>query len=500
MDVRNKRNFIIVGHANTGKTSLVESLLFVSKEISRKGDVMQGTTVSDFNDDEKERNISINASFLKINFKNYRMQFIDTPGYQDFVGEMICSLHAVDAAVVVVDAIHGVDVGTEDVWQSLEDTNTPRILFINKIDKEGANVDEAIASIKEQLSPKAFVINMLSSDLVESVAELDDKLLEKYLETGSLDSKEVEGALRKAVLFGKIFPIIVGSAISDKGSSNLLDAIIDYFPSPLERGPISVVDLSTQENKKISPSEDGPFLGFSFKSFFDPHLGQLSLVRVFKGVLKANTDFYNVSKSIKDHSGTINILQGKEQINIQEASCGDIIALPKLKNTHVADTLCDIAMKEKLLIDQMVFPEPAISASVKPKTREDEEKIATSLHKMCEEDQTFKAFRNNETKELIISGMGDLHLKVMLDRMQRRYSVDVELGTPKVSYRETITRKAKARYKHKKQSGGRGQYADVDIEISPLGKEEKQYEFNSKIFGGSIPRNFIPSVENRILI
>jgi len=495
MDAKTKRNIALVGHAHCGKTTLAESLLHACGAISRKGDVMQGNTVSDFYDDEIERKISINASYLKASYKDHQFQIIDTPGYSDFIGESVSALRAVDGAVLVIDAINGIEVGTEDMWERLQRLNIPCIIFISKVDKSEAKIDDTIKAIKEQFSMHANRINFDSAEFMESVAESDDRLLEKYLEEGTLSQDEMKAAIGKAIKNCKSFPIISGNALNDQGTQELLDAIVAYLPSPLER-TFKVKVPGGEEVKEVSPSADGPFMGFVFKSLFDPHLGQLSLMRVIRGSLTANTDTYNVSKSSKERVSTISVLQGKEQTAIDAAHCGDIVAMAKLKNTNVNDCLCD--SKEKYLLDPIVFPEPSISASIKPKTRADEDKIAESLHRLCEEDHTLQVHRDNETKEMIISGIGDLHLKIILERMKRRYNVDVELGRPKVSYRETITKKGHARYKYKKQSGGRGQYGDVDIEISPLPRDGEEYEFVNKIFGGAIPRNYIPSAEKGI--
>ncbi len=495
MDVTKKRDIVLVGHAHCGKTTLAESILFKCGATTRKGDVMQGNTISDFNDDEIERRISINASFLKAAYNGHELQIIDAPGYLDFVGEMVSAIRAADAAVVVVDAVNGVEVGTEDAWNRLEQRKMPRIVFINKCDKGDVKTDEVLAAVKEQLSRNAVTIDLEASDVIEAVAESDDKLLEKYLESGSLSQDEVKGALRKAVCEGRIFPVIMGSAAEDQGIQDLLDAVTAYFPSPLERPP--VMAHNGDENKKeIIPSLDGPFAALVFKSMFDPHLGQLSLARVFRGKLDSNSSFYNVTQSCKVHISSISVLQGKEQNSVNEAVCGDIIALPKLKNTHVNDSL--VADKETLVIEPIKFPEPAISASIKPKSRADEEKISTALHRLCEEDRTVLMNRDTETHELILAGVGDLHLKVLLDRMKTRYHVEVDLGRPKVSYREAITKPASARHKYKKQSGGRGQYGDVAIEIAPTPRDGEEYEFVNKIFGGAIPKNFIPSAEKGI--
>ncbi len=497
MDAKQKRNLILLGHAQSGKTSLSESLLFLSAATSRKGTIAEGNTASDYSPEEIARKISISTSVLIANYQGVQLQMIDSPGYADFVGEVIAPLKGVDAAILVVDAISGIEVGTESVWQMLEEQNTPRIIFVNKMDKEGADFNKSLSEIRENLSKKAVAINALNSpELIEAVAEADDKLLEKYLETGSLSEPEVLSGLRQAVIQAKIFPVLPGSSFTDKGIKELLEAIIKYLPSPLERQAVKGINPASKEEKAITPAENGAFCAFVFKTISDPYVGQLTLIRIFRGKLVSNTGFYNVNKSAKERIGQIYLLQGKEQRPVNEAGCGDIIALSKLKDTSTSDTLAD--EKDPILFPLIIFPEPAISSSVKPKSRQDEEKISVSLAKLIAEDPTFKATRDQETKELIVSGIGDLHLNVMAERLKRRFNVEVELGTPKVSYKETITKSARVQGKYKKQSGGRGQYGDCWIEIEPLPKGSGDFEFVDKIFGGAIPRNFIPSVEKGI--
>jgi len=497
MDTRNKRNFILLGHAQAGKTTLSEVILYFCKATNRKGTVAEGTTVSDYSFDEIERKNSINASLLYCDYKERRLQFIDTPGYADFFGEVVCGIRGVDSAVIVVDAIAGVEVGTERAWQLLEENNLPCVIFINKLDKEDADVNKALADIKDRLSKKAVTIESLDDpELVEAIAESDDKLLEKYLEGTKLSPEELSSGLRQAVIKRRVFPVLAGSGINDKGIPELLDAIIKYLPCPLERAKIEASDPLKPENKKeILFKEDGPFCAFVFKSISDPYVGQLTLLRVFSGALLSNTGFYNATKKTKERIGQIFLLQGKEQRTIESAACGDIVAIAKLKETVTSDSLCD--EKAQVLFDPIVFPQPAISASVKPKSRQDEDKISGALNKLSAEDPTFKITRDQQTKELIISGLGDLHLAIMIERMKKRFNVEVELGTPKVSYKETITKSARVQGKYKRQSGGRGQYGDCWIEIEPL-EHGKGFEFVDKVFGGAIPRNFIPSVEKGV--
>ncbi|MDD5595897.1 MAG: elongation factor G [Candidatus Omnitrophica bacterium] len=497
MDAKNKRNFILLGHAQSGKTTLAETILYFTKATTRKGSVMEGTTVSDYSSDEIERKSSINFSLLFCDYKGARIQMIDAPGYADFFGEAISGIRAVDSAVLVVDATSGVEVGTERAWQLLEEAGLPCLIFINKTDKEGADVNKTLLDIKERLSKNAVTVeSMEAADLIEAVAESDDKLLEKYLGGEKLTPEEITQGLHLAVDNRKAFPVLSGSGLTVKGVPELLDAVIHYLPSPLERTKIEAVDPRKQEEKKeVLFKEDAPFSAFVFKTIADPYVGQLSLLRIFSGKLLANTAFYNVNKGTKERIGPVYLLQGKEQRTIEGASCGDIIAIAKLKETSTSDSLD--GEKDPLLFSPIVFPEPAISASVKPKTRADEDKISAALHKLTSEDQTFKVLHDPQTKEMIISGLGDLHLTVMVERLKKRFNVEVELGTPKVSYKETVTKSAKVQGKFKRQSGGRGQYGDVWIEIQPLEKG-KGFEFVDKIFGGAIPRNFIPSAEKGI--
>jgi len=497
MDSKHKRNFILLGHAQSGKTTLAESLLYACHATTRKGKIEDGTTVSDYSFDEIEKKNSINLSLLFCDYKGIRIQIIDTPGYADFFGEVISGVRAVDGAVIVVDATSGVEVGTERAWQILEESNLPCIIFINKLDKEGIDVQKVLQDIKNRLSKKAAMIDSINDpDLVEAIAESDDRLLEKYLDGTQLTNEELAVGLTQAVIKRKAFPVLAGSSLTDKGIPEILEAIVNYLPSPLERTRIEVSDsLKPDVKKEVVFKEDAPFSAFVFKNISDPYVGQLTLLRIFSGPLASNTGFYNVNKKTKERIGSIYLLQGKEQRPIDIVSCGDIVALAKLKETTISDSLCD--GKEQVLFDPIVFPEPAISASVKPKSREDEERISGALQKLAAEDPTFKMAHDPQTKELIISGLGDLHLDVMVGRMKKRFNVEVELGTPKVSYKETITKTSKVQGKYKRQSGGRGQYGDVWVEVQPL-ERGKGFEFVDKIFGGAIPRNYIPSVEKGV--
>jgi len=490
MDAKNKRSLILLGHAQSGKTSLAEALLFRCGVVSRKGTIAEGNTVSDYNWDEIERKSSISASFMYCDYQNTRIQIADAPGFSDFYSEVLSGVRSVDNAILVVDAVAGVEVGTEKAWALLEEIGLPRIIFVNKTDKEGVDKDKVVVDIRNSLSRNAVILNSSSlEELMEPIAESDDILLEKYLAEGKLSLEELKSGLHKAVYNAKVFPILFGSAATDAGLDELLKAIKDYLACPEEE-----THMLVQEGD-VSSSENSPFSAFVFKSIFDPYVGQLSLARIFSGKLNANSTFYNVTQKTPERFGHIYLLQGKEERAVDSAGCGDIVAIPKLKLTQTSDSLTDQA--HPVIFKPLVFPEPMMSASVKPKTRQDEEKISQALAKLVAEDPTFHYKVDPETKEMIISGMGDLHLHVMIGRLKKRFNVEVELGTPKVPYKETLTRSAKVQGKFKRQSGGRGQYGDVWIEVHPL-EHGKGFEFLDKVVGGAIPRNFIPSVEKGV--
>jgi len=524
-NVSDIRNVIVVAHSGAGKTSLIEALLFNAGATTRLGSVASGTSICDYNPDEIERKITINGKFLNLVWNNKKVNLVDTPGYADFIGDLIGALRAVDASIVIVDAVGGVEVGTERVWEFLEKHNLPRIIFINKLDKENANFFETVNSIQEIFGktcvPFQFPIGKetnfkgardlltqsnfdqldenekkyalsLREQLIEKIAETDDNLLEKYLEGETLSLEALKKALRQGVISNRIIPIFLGSATNNLSIGPVLDAIDEYFPSPFDRGQIKGVIPNSDKEEVRKPQVDSPFSALVFKTISDPYVGQLTLFRIFSGSLNSDSGFFNSSKRSKERIGQLYILQGKNQIPIKNAIAGDIVAVAKLKDTTTGDTLCD--EKNPILYETIKFLEPILSESVKPKSRQDEEKISSALQRLASEDPTFKIGRDPQTKELIISGMGDLHLEVMVSRLKSKYSVDVEIGVPKVPYKETIQKKAQVQGKYKRQSGGRGQYGDCWLELEPLPRGE-DYEFVDKIVGGAIPRNYIPSVE-----
>lgn len=510
-DLTKKRIFLLAGHAQAGKTSISEAILFKCSATSRLGKVEEGSTVSDYEDDEKERKSSINMSILYADYKGTFLQFIDVPGYLDFIGELISSARAVDFGIIVVDATAGVEVGTEKAWDIIRKENLPCLFIINKLDKENTNFTKTLQDIRNSLTKKAIPFAIFEKDkissvlkdknnsnyasIVETVAESDDLLLNKYLEKGSLEEKELLPALERAVANAQLFPVIPMAATSGLGTEALLEAILEAMPSVADGKLRTAKNTKTGESVTIEPKLNAPLAAQVFKTVIDPFVGQLNIFRVFSGKAASNSEVYNSNKGEKEKLSQIYIVQGKQQI-AQDAICaGEIGALAKLKNTSTQDTFCDV--NHPLEFTAMEFPLPSYAASVKPKTRQDEDKISIALSRLVSEDPTFKVSRDTQTKELIISGMGELHLNVIIERMKRRYQANVELGTPKVPYKETVTRSVRVQGKHKKQSGGRGQYGDVWIELEPLARG-KDFEFVDKVFGGAIPRNFIPSVEKGI--
>lgn len=508
-DVTKKRVFLICGHAQSGKTSLADAVLFKCQAVSRQGKVDDQTSISDYEEDEKQRKSSVNLSVMHGSYKGASLQFVDVPGYLDFIGELAATVRAVDFAVIVIDATEGVGVGTEKAWDYLAKNNIPCIFFVNKLDKEDTDYKKVIDDIKKSLTKKAVsvvceedgkIISVLKSkdkdgnlyaNVVECVAESEDELLEKYLEQGTLEEKEVASALEKAILTRKIFPVVRGVATQARGVDMLLNFIVEEIPSSAEIDPKIGIDQNGEE-VEIKPDVNDPLCAQVFKTIIDPFVGQLTIFRVFSGKISSNSEVYNATKTHKEKFGQLYLLQGKQQVAIETAFAGDIAAVAKLKDTSTQDTICE--GKRKVTLPDIEYPAPSYSASLKPKTRQDEDKISAALTRLTSEDPTCRTSRDSQTKELIVSGMGELHLQIIVERLKRKYQANVDLGTPKVPYFETITKKIDVSHKYKKQSGGRGQYGDVSIVVEPL-ERGKNFEFVNNIVGGAIPRNFIPSVE-----
>ncbi|MFH1868067.1 MAG: elongation factor G [Candidatus Omnitrophota bacterium] len=527
-DVKDKRSVVFVSHSGAGKTSTIDAILYKAKVNTRHGSVNDGTSICDYNADEIERKITMTSKVMHIEHAGKLVYIIDTPGYMDFTSSVISSLRAVDSAVCVVCGASGVEVGTSKKWDMLDAKKIPRLLFVSKLDKENANFQKAVDSIRESFGkgcvPLEFPIGKESSfsgtaslikkenlekleaadkepaskyreQLMEAIAETDDTLIEEYLCGQELTDDEISKGLRKGIMDCKIFPILCGSAVKEIGIESLMNAMSDFLPSPADRPAVEAQELGSENRINVNNTKDDPFAALVFKSIIDPYIGQLTVFRVFSGSLKSDTSFYNVTKDSKERIGQLFLLQGKEQKPVAEVSAGDIAAVAKLKDTTLGNTIA--VDGSKISFDPIVLPEPAISLSVKPKSRQDEEKIMSALARLTSEDPTFKYGRNAQTKELIISGLGDLHLTVMVARLKENFKVEVELGTPKVAYKETIKKKVQIQGKYKRQSGGRGQYGDVWLELEPLSRGEN-YEFVDKVVGGSVPRQYIPAVEKGV--
>jgi elongation factor G len=532
------RNVAMIGHGSSGKTSMTSVSLFNAGMTSRLAKVEKGNTITDYDPEEIERQISINSAVCYLDWNNNKINIIDCPGYTNFLWDTRACLRAVDGGVVIVCGAAGVEVGTEKVWEMLEEFNLPRIIVINKLDRENADYQRTLDSIQQffgrQAVPvqlpigkeknfsgivdlvekKAFTfekdesgkfketevpenlkseVEKKAEELAEMVAENDEQLMEQYFEKGRLTSEELREGLNKAVLSRHLFPVFVASALTNVGIQPILDGITTYIPSPSERGEIEATVKGKEET--IKPNLDGPFSALVFKTISDPYTGRISLLRIFSGKIGPDSTVSNTNHDIDEKLGGLFFLKGKEQIPAGQAKVGDIVATTKLKTTYTGDTLC--AKGNGIEFPPIKFPEPSISFAIEPKTRADEDRISQATHRISEEDPTAKIERDSETNELIISGNGQLHVEIIADRLKKRYNVDVVLKPPKIPYKETIKGRSDVQGKYKKQTGGRGQYGDVKIKMEPLTRG-KDFKFEDKIFGGAIPKNFIPSIEKGI--
>ncbi|MEN6309928.1 MAG: elongation factor G [Acidobacteriota bacterium] len=533
------RNVALVGHGSSGKTSLTSAFLFDTGATSRLTKVDKGNTVTDYDPDEIERTISINAAVCFCEWHDHKINLVDTPGFSNFLWDTKACLHAVDAAAVVVDALAGVEVGTEKVWGVLEEFSLPRIIVINKMDRENANFKTAVEAVQQFFGRQAIpvhlpigeeknfrgVVDVIEGqarlfekdesgkfqegpvpaelqaevekrrrDLIEMVAESDEKLMEKYLEQGELSPEEFRGGLKRAILNHQLFPVFAASGLTNIGAQTLLDAMITYLPSPVERDGVKAKVKG--QDQAVQPSPDAPFAALVFKTISDPYTGRISLMRLFSGRVNPDSTVSNTTRETDEKFVGLFYLQGKEQIPAGQVRAGDIAATAKLKVTSTGDSIC--AKGAGIQFPALVFPEPSISFAIEPKTRADEDRISQATHRITEEDPTVRIERDPDTAQLLISGNGELHVRIITERLKKRYNVDVDLKPPKISYKETIKGRADVQGRHKKQTGGRGQFGDVWIKMEPLPRG-KDFEFEDKVFGGAIPRNFIPSVEKGIL-
>ena len=537
-EVKEIRNVALLAHGGAGKTSLSEAFLYVSGAINRLGRIEEGTTVSDYTVDEGRRKISIKSALLSSQWREHKINLVDTPGYADFVGEVRGVLPVVDGAIIVIDATSGIEVGTERVWGYAEEFHLGRLIFINKMDGDNVGFYSLLQDLRKcwgnKITPLQLplgegnefqgVIDLLTmkaclwgndnqmeeeeipapeeerakkyrEELIEAAAETDDGLLEKYLDEGSLSEDEIRKALCQGTREGKIVPLCCGSAYQARGVEGLLNAIIGFLPSPLDRPAIPARKTGSEEEVKIEARKESPFTALVFKTTFEPHLGELSFFRVCSGTLSSGSTVYNSTRGSEERIGQIILPQGKEKKEVSQLQPGDLAAVAKLKATFTGDTLCD--KKNPLSLPRVSFPQPVISLAVKPKTKKDQAKLSDALGKIGKEDPTFKVRLDHELGQTLISGMGELYLEIIIEELRDKFGVEVEVEESKVAYRETIRSAAKAQGKYKRQSGGRGQYGDVWIEVRPLPREE-DFQFVNKIVGGAIPSKYIPAAEKGV--
>ena len=539
--ISNLRNVGIIGHSSSGKTSLAEALLFYSNTIDRLGKVEDGTTISDFDQEEKKRNISLSTSVLPLEWKKIKINLVDIPGYFDFVGESIEGMRAVDVATIVISGADGVQVGTEKAWDYCDKIKLPRTFFINKLDREHSNFDTVLDQLKDKfgisvvpiqypigneedfrgiinvITKRARIFNPTTKKMevgevpielidkvdeckqmiMEAVAETDEELLEKYFNDGELSDLEIYEGLINGCASGEIAPVMCGSATKVIGMGTLLEDIVECFPSPKLSIPQKAREIDSDKEVFIKLDEDKPFSALVFKTIADPFVGKISLFRVMTGKLKGDMTALNTNKGKTEKLSHIFFLRGKNQIATDEIVAGDIGAISKLQYTSTGDTLCD--SRFKVVYDKMNFPKPVLSMAVLPKTKGDEDKISLALNKISDEDPVFKISRDLENAETIISGLGEMHLEVIASKLKSKFGAEVVLRNPRVPYRETIKGKADVQGKHKKQSGGHGQYGDVKILFEPRNDGENDLEFVDKVVGGVVPRNFIPAVEKGLV-
>ncbi len=537
--IKKLRNVALIGHGGAGKTSLAEVMLFNTGVINRQGRVEDGNTAMDFEPEETKRQSSISAGFHQLKWDEHAITIIDAPGDQNFFSDTRLSMQAADGAVVVIDGVDGVKVQTEQAWDFADEFELPRVIFINKLDRERASFRRAVDDAAKILTPKPLIIQLpigkeadfngvvdliamkaftydgngkstaidIPADmqdevesereaLVENIAETDDDLLERYLEGETPTDTELKTALRKGTLDRAFAPVLCGSATANIGIDRLLNTITTNLPSPLDRGSRKGVDPAGETEIERLPAEDAPFSAFVFKTIADPYAGRLSVFRIVSGKLGSDGTIYNTNKECKERFNQLLAIAGKEQKQITGAGPGAIVAVAKLKETKTGDTLCDEADPVRFICAE---PLPnLISYAISPKSKGDEDKIFTSLAKLLEEDTALKLERNLETRQTIISGAGQIHIETAMEKMRRKFNVEVELALPKVPYRETIKKKVRAQGRHKKQTGGHGQFGDCWIDMEPLPRG-KGFEFVDAIVGGAIPKTYIPAVEKGII-
>ena len=540
VSLKDTRNIGIMAHIDAGKTTVTERILYYSGKIHKIGDTHDGAAQMDWMVQEQERGITITSAATTCFWKGNRINIIDTPGHVDFTVEVERSLRVLDGSVALFDAKSGVEPQSETVWRQADKYGVPRICFINKMDATGADFFMSVDTIRERLRANAvpieipigaedkfvgvvdlitmkaniyknelgteFSIEDIPSDLVEvaekyraelleNIAEHDEELMEKYLEGEELTEEEIKRAIRTATIANAMNPVLCGSAYKNKGVQPLLDAIVDYMPAPTDVPDIKGVDPQTDEPTTRKSSDEEPFAALAFKIATDPYVGKLAFTRIYSGTVESGSYVYNSTKGKRERIGRILMMHANKREEIEKAYAGDIVAIIGLKDTTTGDTLCD--MDSEVILENMEFPDPVISVAIEPKTKASQEKMGIALAKLAEEDPTFRTYTDEETGDTIISGMGELHLEIIVDRLLREFKVEANIGNPQVAYRESITQAAEAQGKYVKQSGGRGQYGDCTLRVEPLDNPEESngIEFVNAIVGGAIPKEYIPSVQ-----
>ena len=540
VSLKDTRNIGIMAHIDAGKTTVTERILYYSGKIHKIGDTHDGAAQMDWMVQEQERGITITSAATTCFWKGNRINIIDTPGHVDFTVEVERSLRVLDGSVALFDAKSGVEPQSETVWRQADKYGVPRICFINKMDATGADYFMAVDTIRERLRANAvpieipigaedkfvgvvdlitmkaniyknelgteFTVEDIPSDLVEvaekyraelleNIAEHDEELMEKYLEGEELTEEEIKRAIRTATIANAMNPVLCGSAYKNKGVQPLLDAIVDYMPAPIDVPDIKGVDPQTDEPTTRKSSDEEPFAALAFKIATDPYVGKLAFTRIYSGSVESGSYVYNSTKGKRERIGRILMMHANKREEIDKAYAGDIVAIIGLKDTTTGDTLCD--MDSEVILENMEFPDPVISVAIEPKTKASQEKMGIALAKLAEEDPTFRTYTDEETGDTIISGMGELHLEIIVDRLLREFKVEANIGNPQVAYRESITQAAEAQGKYVKQSGGRGQYGDCTLRVEPIENPEEAngIEFVNAIVGGAIPKEYIPSVQ-----
>ncbi len=541
-DLEHTRNIGIMAHIDAGKTTTTERILFYTGRLHRMGEVHEGGAAMDWMEQEKERGITITSAATTCFWDDHRINIIDTPGHVDFTIEVERSLRVLGGAIALFCAVGGVEPQSETVWRQANKYKVPRVAFVNKMDRTGADFELAVKMMNERLRANAVpvqvpigagdmfkgVIDLIGNkaivwdddtqgaswdemeipgdlksharhwriNLLEAIAEHNDELLMKYLEGENITADEIRATVRKATLSQSITPVFCGSAFKNKGVQRLLDGVIDYLPSPLDVPPVTgVIPRTDGETEVRGPEQDQPFSAIAFKIATDPYVGKLTFFRVYSGRLEKGSKVYNATSDVDERVGRLLFMHSNDREDVEYVRAGDIAAAVGLKDTKTGDTLCD--PDHEILLEQMDFPEPVIRIAIEPKTKADSDKLGGGLQKLAEEDPTFQVSTDEETGQTIIAGMGELHLEIIVDRLKREFKVEANVGKPQVAYREAIRSAIDQRYQHKKQSGGRGQFAEVYIEFSPT-EDGVGFEFVDEIRGGNIPREFIPSVEKGI--